>query len=70
MKRVFFLIICIGIFSLNNFAQEHNSNDDVYEKYLLEQEILNQSFSKFFYGNFVKNYSLDEEEFVNVIDSL
>ena len=55
---------------MNNYAQELNSNDDVYEKYLSEQEILNQSFSKYFYGNFVKNYSLDEAEFMNVIDSL
>ncbi len=58
------------MFSLSNFAQELNSSDSAYEKYTSEQEVLNQSFSKYFYGNFVKIYSFDEAEFVNVIDSL
>ncbi len=58
------------MFSMTNYAQELNSSDSVYEKYTSEQEVLNQSFSKYFYGNFVKMYSFDKAEFVNAIDSL
>ena len=58
------------MFSLTNYAQELNSSDNAHEEYTSEQETLNQSFSKYFYGNFVKIYSLDDAEFVNVIDSL
>lgn len=70
MKRICFLIISLGIISLNSFSQEHDSIDSVYEKYLSEQEVLNQSFSEYFNGNYVKLYSLDENSFINVIDSL
>ena len=58
------------MFSMTNYAQELNSSDSVYEKYTSEQEVLNQSLSKYFYGNFVKMYSFDEAKFVNTIDSL
>ena len=56
--------------SLTSYAQELNSNDNTFEKYTSEQNTLNQSFSKYFYGNFGKIYSLDEPEFLSVIDSL
>ena len=58
------------MFSLKNYAQEFNSNDSIFEKYNLEQDTLSQSFSKHFYGDYVNIYSLDEPEFINVIDSL
>lgn len=70
MKKISTLIICVVIFSLTNYAQELNSNDSAYKKYSLEQEVLNQSFSKFFYGNFTKIYSSNESKFVSIIDSL
>lgn len=71
MKKTPILIICLVLFSLSNYAQVHKTTkDSAYEKHLSEQEALNHSFSKYFYGNFVKIYSFDEAEFVNVIDSL
>jgi len=70
MKKISILIIYIVMFSMTNYAQELNSSDSVYEKYTSEQEVLNQSLSKYFYGNFVKMYSFDEAKFVNTIDSL
>ena len=70
MRRIYFLIIVLGVITLNSSAQEHDSTDSVYEKYLTEQEVLNQSFSEYFNGNYVKIYSLDENSFINVIDSL
>jgi len=70
MKRIYLLIFILGIIFLNGFAQEQDSKDSAYEKYLSEQEILNQSFSAYFYGDFVRIYSLDEKAFINTIDSL
>ena len=70
MKKISTLIICIVMFSMTNYAQELNSSDNAYEKYTSEQKVINQSFSKYFYGNFAKMYSFNEVEFVTVIDSL
>lgn len=64
------LIIYLGMFSLSSYAQESNSNDSIFEKYISEQDNLSQSFSNYFYGNYEKIYSMDEPEFINNIDSL
>lgn len=70
MKKYLILIISI-ITAINiSIAQENESNDSIYKKYLSEQEKINQSFSEYFYGNYTKNYSLNENDFVTAIDSL
>ncbi len=70
MKKYIILIISI-IATINiSIAQENESNDNIYKKYLSEQEKINQSFSEYFYGNYSKNYSLNESRFIIVIDSL
>jgi acetyl esterase/lipase len=58
------------MFSLTNYAQELKLNDSAFEKYLSEQETLNQSFAKYFYGNFAQIYSSNESKFISIIDSL
>jgi len=70
MKKTIILIIYLGMFYIASYAQESNSNDSIFEKYTSEQKILNQSFSNYFYGNYEKIYSMDEPEFINIIDSL
>lgn len=57
------------MFSLTNYAQLLETNDSAYEKYTSEQKTLNQSFSKYFYGNFTQIYSSNESKFVSIIDS-
>jgi len=70
MKKYLILIISI-IAAINiSIAQGNESNDSVYKKYLSEQEKINQSFSEYFYGNYIKIYSLNENDFVTAIDSL
>lgn len=70
MKKYLILIISI-ITAINiSIAQENESNDSIYKKYLSEQEKINQSFSEYFYGNYTKIYSLNENNFVIAIDSL
>ena len=56
--------------SVTNYAQELILNDSAYEKYLVEQETVNQSFAKYFYGNFTQIYSSNESDFISIIDSL
>ena len=64
MKKISILTICIVMFSMTNYAQELNSNNSAYEKYLSEQETLNQSISEYIYGNFTQIYSSNESKFV------
>lgn len=70
MKKISILIFCAGMFSLTNYAQVLEHKDSVYGKYTSEQELLNQTFSKYFYGNFRQIYSSNESKFVSIIDSL
>jgi hypothetical protein len=58
------------MFSLVNYAQLLAIKDSAYEKYKTEQETLNHSFSKYFFGNFKQIYSSNESKFVSIIDSL
>lgn len=70
MKIFCFISICIlGVF-YSNFTQAQGVEENSYEAYLNKQKGLNQSLSTLFYGNFFKMHSLNEEEFINVIDSL
>lgn len=70
MKKLFVLIISIGVLSSTIYAQESNSKDSIWGKYTREQDALSQSFSKYFYGNYQKIYSLNNVRFTEVIDSL
>lgn len=58
------------MFSMTNFAQLLETNDSAYEKYASEQEIINRSFSEYFYGNFTEIYSFNEKNFLSIMDSL
>jgi len=70
MKKTIILLMYFGIFTLPNYAQESNSNDSIFDKYTSKQNSLSQSFSNYFYENYEKIYSMNEPEFINVIDSL
>ena len=70
MKKYCYLIICILGFSHTNFAQTQGVEENSYEVYLNKQKELNQSLSTFFYDNFFKMHSLNEDEFIYIIDSL
>lgn len=70
MKNYCFIIICIVGFSNSNFAQVQGVEENSYEVYLSNQKELNQSLSTFFYADFFKMHSMNEKEFINVIDSL
>ncbi|MDD3050319.1 MAG: alpha/beta hydrolase [Candidatus Cloacimonetes bacterium] len=70
MQKYCCLIICILGFSHAIFAQTQGIEENSYEVYLSKQKELNQSLSTFFYGNFFKMYSSNEEEFISIIDSL
>jgi acetyl esterase/lipase len=70
MKKYLILTICI-IFTLKiSIAQQNETNDSVYKKYVLEQEVINHSFSEYFYGNYTEIYSLNESKFISIMDSL
>lgn len=70
MKIFYLTIIFILGFSNTYFAQTQDVEDNPYEVYLTKQKELNQSLSTFFYGNFFRMHSLNEVEFINIIDSL
>ncbi len=70
MKKISTLMIFIAILSMTNYAQGQQSNNSAFEKYTTEQYVLNQSFSKYFYGNFIQIYSSNESNFVSILDSL
>jgi acetyl esterase/lipase len=70
MKKTAIMIICIVFFSAINHAQLLETNESAYEKYTSEQETLNQSFSKYFYGNFKTIYASNESKFISIVDSL
>jgi len=70
MKKYCFLIIGILVLSFTMNAQEQDTAGSSYEVYLSEQNKLNQSLSTFFNDNFYEMYSLNDKEFINVIDSL
>jgi len=70
MRKYCFIIICILGLSYTNFAKAQGAEENSYEVYLTKQKELNQSLSTFFYGSFFKMHSLNEKEFINIIDSL
>lgn len=51
-------------------AQQNEKNDSLYKQYLKEQEIINQSFSDYYFTNYSKLYSSDEQGFISIMDSL
>ena len=70
MEKISILIICFIMFSMTSYAQELNPNDTIYKKLELEQEKINRSFSEYFYGNYTEMYSLNQNDFINQLDSL
>ncbi|MGC4022963.1 MAG: hypothetical protein QM734_13980 [Cyclobacteriaceae bacterium] len=60
---IIFFTLYIGL----TFGQTKNNSTK--QAYLAEQKIIGRAFSKYFYPNYSKLYSLTEKEFVPKIDS-
>jgi acetyl esterase/lipase len=65
--KTYFLTISFTLYISLTFGQ--TKNDSTEQTYLAEQKNIGRSFSKYFYPNYSKLYSLTEKEFVSQIDS-
>lgn len=70
MGKKLILTICLILVSKISIAQQKELNDSLYKQFHLEQEIINQSFANYFFPNYNKIYSLNEQVFIFKVDSL
>ncbi len=69
-KIIFFLTISLIITSKISIGQQKELNDSLHKQFQLEQEVINQSFAAYFFPNYNKLYSLNEQGFISKVDSL
>lgn len=70
MRKLLFVIFCFILISKTGIAQQKENSDSLYKQFQLEQRKINQSFGDYFFTNFHKIYSLNEQDFVAKVDSL
>lgn len=70
MRKLLFVTICIMLISKISIAQQKETKDSLYKQFQLEQGVINQSFEDYFFPNYHKIYSLNEQDFITKVDSL